>query len=503
MLLPDMTPGTRRALAASLAWAGSTQQTDVRPAHVLLGLIYEEEGKPVQLLARQNVDLPGVYQRLGIGPAELVLESELPAPLDAYLQKLLYDARIHALELSGAPTVETEHLLLALVNDDEQLRKTLAGLGFDAEQLHSQLLAALGPPLKLDEPLRLSDTGETTSIARILDANANRAREALRILEETARFHLNDPFLTRLAKELRHDLTQGIRQAMPASSLIRSRETQGDVGTGLTTGSESFRPSLSAVVRANAQRLQEALRSLEEYGKVHSPELGRAIERLRYRSYTLEKALLTGHDARERLAGVSLYLLVSKATCVASLEWTIREAASGGVGMVQLREKTKSDREVLAIARETRQVTRQLGILFILNDRPDLARLVEADGVHLGQDDLAVQSARTILGPDGLIGVSTHTPAQLQQAILDGADYVGVGPTFPSTTKQFETLAGLDYVRHVAATTTLPAFAIGGIDEGNVDQVVRAGLKRVAVGHAITAAEEPADVARQLAAVLR
>jgi len=503
MFLPDMTPGARRALTASLAWTSALQQTEVRPTLVLLGLIHEEEGKPVQLLARQNVAIASVYRVLEIEPAELVMAEALPAPLDAYLQKLLYDARIHALEIAGTPTVGTEHLLLALVEDDVQLQGILAAIGFDAEQLHSHLLAALGPPLELDEPLQLSDTAEAHSIARILDANANRAREALRILEETARFHLNDRSLTRLAKELRHEITRAICQALPGSSLIRSRETAADVGTALTTKDEGFRPSLVAVIRANAQRLQEALRCLEEYGKVHSPELGREMERLRYRTYTLEKALLVGKDARERLAGMKLYLLASKSSCVASLEWTIREAAAGGVGLVQLREKDKSDRELLTIAKEVRQVTRDLDVLFIMNDRPDLARLAEADGVHLGQSDLSVTAARTVLGPDALLGVSTHDTTQLQQAILDGADYVGVGPIFPSQTKSFKQLAGLEYVRHVATTTTLPAFAIGGIDTRNVEQVVRAGLKRIAVGHAITTAEEPAAVARQFVAALR
>jgi thiamine-phosphate pyrophosphorylase len=501
MLLPDMTTGTRRAVAACLAWTASMQQTDVRPEHVLLGLIFEEEGKPAQLLARQQIELPAVYQALGTQPTSLLVLDELPERLDPYIQKLLYDARLLALELTGSPTVTTEHLLLALLDDSAAIRTILGSLGFDPEKLRGAF-EAHGPPLALDEPLRLTDSLECQSIARILDANANRAREALRILEETARFHLNDGFLTRLAKELRHDLTQALQGAFPRNTLALARDTAHDVGTEILTASESYRPSLHAVVQANAQRLQEALRSLEEYGKVHSPELGRALEQIRYRSYTLERSLVRGQNARERLAQASLYLLVSKGSCAASIEWTIREAASGGVNIVQLREKNKTDRELLPIAREVRGVTQELGVLFIMNDRPDLARLAEADGVHLGQDDLDVFAARSILGPDSLVGISTHNCAQLQKAILDGADYVGVGPTFPSKTKSFDTLAGVDYVRHVAATTSLPAFAIGGIDPANVNDVVQAGLRRIAVGQAITQADEPADVARQLHAAL-
>ena len=227
-----------------------------------------------------------------------------------------------------------------------------------------------------------------------------------------------------------------------------------------------------------------------------SPEFGRGIERIRYRSYTLEKALATQHHAKERLANAPLYLLVSKASCVASIEWTIQEAAAGGVGIVQLREKNKNDRELLSIGREVRQATRKAGILFIMNDRPDLALLADADGVHLGQDDLDIHSARIVLGAETIIGISTHNIDQCKRAILDGADYLGVGPTYPSQTKNFEAFAGLEYVRQVAELTTLPAYAIGGINIENVQEVVQAGLRRVAVGLVISQTEDPRDEAR-------
>src|SRR5262249_35337637 len=134
-----------------------------------------------------------------------------------------------------------------------------------------------------------------------------------------------------------------------------------------------------------------------------------------------------------------------------------------------------------------------------VNDRPDVARLVEADGVHLGQDDLPVKEARRLVGPDALVGVSTHDLAQLRQAILDGADYVGVGPVFASGTKDFAGLAGLEYVRAAAAETSLPAFAIGGIGPGNVEMVVASGARRVAVSGSVARSDDP----RAAAAALR
>ena len=126
------------------------------------------------------------------------------------------------------------------------------------------------------------------------------------------------------------------------------------------------------------------------------------------------------------------------------------------------------------------------------------AYVAEADGVHLGQDDLPVREARRILGPDALIGVSTHTIEQVRRAVLDGASYLGVGPTFPSRTKDFSAFAGLDFVRQVCAETTLPAFAIGGIDAGNIGRVLAAGAQRVAVSHAVAQAEDPRAIATQL-----
>ena len=133
-----------------------------------------------------------------------------------------------------------------------------------------------------------------------------------------------------------------------------------------------------------------------------------------------------------------------------------------------------------------------------INDRPDIAPLCDADGAHVGQDDLSVRAARRIVGPDRLVGLSTHSVEQACRAVLEGADYIGVGPVFSSSTKQFATLAGLDLVRRVADEITLPWFAIGGIDPSNVNQVVEAGAQRLAVSGAICSADDPGNAAREL-----
>jgi thiamine-phosphate pyrophosphorylase len=138
----------------------------------------------------------------------------------------------------------------------------------------------------------------------------------------------------------------------------------------------------------------------------------------------------------------------------------------------------------------------------MINDRADLAAATNADGVHLGQDDFSVKDARAIVGTRSIIGVSTHNIDQARAAVLDGANYLGAGPTFASVTKQFATFAGLDYLRSVAAGIRLPTFAIGGISAKNLPEVLATGITCVAVGTAITAAPEPASAARELLGML-
>jgi len=157
----------------------------------------------------------------------------------------------------------------------------------------------------------------------------------------------------------------------------------------------------------------------------------------------------------------------------------IEAAAAGGVDIVQIREKSLPDGELLAVLQEVREVTRRLGVPLVVNDRPDLAVLAEADYVHVGQDDLPVAAAR---GFGLLVGQSTHAPAELERS---GADYAGVGPVYETPTKAGRPAAGLEYVRHAAARARVPWFAIGGIDETNVAEVVAAGATRIAVVRAI------------------
>jgi thiamine-phosphate pyrophosphorylase len=482
---------------------------EVQPDLLLHLLLEEEEGSAAVMLAKAGVD-PSALRLLpsssmGEGKGESGAGSDPPAnsftPLSSKTQSVLMCARELAEDLSADRTVASEHLLIAAIRKDELLRRRLEKCGLSLARLEAEIRNETAPKLYLDEPLHLPEPAEEVNTARVLDAAANRAREALRVIEDYCRFVLDDKYLTGELKGLRHLLTE-VLSVLPISLLLESRETLQDVGTNLSTSREKERHSLEDVVLANLKRLQEALRSLEEFGKTKSPGLGELLEKLRYRAYTLERAMVLGGHARQRLAEVNLCVIVTGSICAAALDWTIKEAVAGGAGMVQLREKELDDRGLLERARQVRRWTKEAGALFILNDRPDIARLAEADGVHLGQDDLPVKEARRILGPDRLIGVSTHNLGQVRQAILDGASYLGVGPTFASATKQFEQFAGLEFVRQVAAETTLPAFVIGGITPANIDQALAAGARRVAVSQTVCQAKEPRQVAAELRRML-
>lgn len=487
-------PGVERAVAGARAWADRLRSDAVRVAHYALALLDEEEGRPAALLEHLGVGVPAARARLAAVASP-------PAP---DVSALFHAARAWSLAHRHDPEFLTDALFITVLKADAGLRAEAAALGFAPDVLERLLTKSAPETAEPPTPLAVFEgPGATAEIdaGRVLDANFNRAREAARVLEDYCRFVLDDGFLTRQVKELRHGLAAAA-QKLPARTLLAARETLQDVGTAATAGGEYERASPAHVALVNVKRLQESLRSLEEFGKVFGPDLGRDLEALRYRAYTLERAIALGGTNRVRLAAARLYVLLTRAQCAASLDWTIREAARGGADVFQLREKNLPDRELIALARDVRRWTRDAGALFVVNDRPDIARLCEADGVHLGQDDLSVKDARRVAGPELLIGVSTHSLDQLRQAVLDGADYVGIGPTFPSSTKAFDHFPGLEFIRAACAESSLPAFALGGITAANVGEVVAAGATRVAVGAAASTADDPEQAARLLKAAL-
>jgi thiamine-phosphate pyrophosphorylase len=197
---------------------------------------------------------------------------------------------------------------------------------------------------------------------------------------------------------------------------------------------------------------------------------------------------------RERLAAARLYLV-----CPARPRAWLEDALRGGVDVVQLRDKDLDDGAIVAAAREFRAAADATGALFMLNDRPDLVDACQADGIHVGQDDETPAQARAAVGPERIVGRSTHAPAQALAAQADPAvDYLAVGPVHVTPTKPGRPATGLGYVETASKTISKPWFAIGGIDTRTVHDVVIAGASRIVVVRAITEADDPAATAREL-----
>jgi thiamine-phosphate pyrophosphorylase len=200
-------------------------------------------------------------------------------------------------------------------------------------------------------------------------------------------------------------------------------------------------------------------------------------------------------DVRDRLAAARLYLV-----CDAQSDGFLDAVLSAGVDIVQLRIKRGTDAEILAAADRVGRACGEHGALFILNDHPHLVAAAGADGVHVGQDDMPVAQARALVGADRLVGLSTHSEAQVDAAA--GVDYIGVGPVHETPTKPGRPAVGVSVVTYAAAHATVPFFAIGGIDHDNVQSVRAAGASRIAVVRALTEAADPAAAARALRAAL-
>lgn len=338
---------------------------------------------------------------------------------------------------------------------------------------------------------------------RIIDANANRAREALRVLEEAARFIVQDAGLSQQLKTMRHDFTTAIK---PMSHLIFHRDTPGDVGTALTTDAEQSRESISDIIRAAGSRLAEALRAIEEYAKLDSADpaasghLAQTAEKLRYQSYDITKQLVlalgSGQAPQWRLC-----LLLTQSLCKQPWRSVLEYAVDQGTDCIQIREKEMDAGPLLDHIREVIDLVAGRAAV-IVNDRPDLALLAGAQGVHLGQTDLSPQDARKLLGDQMIIGVSTSNLDQAKHAKDDGADYCGVGPMFPTTTKHKPDLAGPDYLRAYLAWAGLPHLAIGGIHADNVNALAKVGCRGIAVSSAICAADDPGQASASLSGAI-
>ncbi|QDT39217.1 Thiamine-phosphate synthase [Stratiformator vulcanicus] len=491
----------------------------------LLAALFSDESAGAALLGEIGFPPPST-QTVTTVEARTAADT-LPIPEPSETTDRIRDRAIALARRFGGREVSSEHLAVALLEIESPIRDTANSARLDPDTVRDRLdeSIAMGEVVEVDFQLDVdgphspeSPTDDSISlrresrrtesvdlfdpaVARIIDATANRCREGLRVVEDFARFVRDDPSATQSLKSLRHGFAEAMN-LIPTEWLLSSRNTGGDVGTSITTEAERSRSSPEHVAAASLKRVQESLRSLEEYGKLIDPRFAESIERLRYRAYETEQQLIVPTTPGGELSAAHLMLLLPAMLPGRDLTQVAMQAIAGGVDVIQLRDKNANDHVLLEAGRIFRELTRNHGIRLIMNDRPDVAVAIEADGVHLGQDDLPIKTARRIIGPDRIVGTSTHSIEQIQQAVRDGADYVGVGPTFASTTKHFAEFTGVELLRAAGEVASIPMFAIGGIDAGNVSEVAAAGFGRVAVSGAILNADDPRQAAMNIRAAL-
>jgi len=314
------------------------------------------------------------------------------------------------------------------------------------------------------------------NLYRIVDANFNRTREGLRVLEELARFSDQNPVLTKTLRGLRHRISVLTECSFPRPKLLANRRSEADLG-------RNFRPEKRTgkkdLVLANSLRVTESLRVLEEMVMLLKPEATASFQDLRFSFYDLEKGLSVLY--RKKLPDHPVYVVIDPTLIPGDPLAFVKTLLDAGAKIFQLRAKKMPDRLLLELAQKIRLETEKFGACFIVNDRPDIAALSDADGLHLGQADLPAIKARQIC-PDVLIGISARSVREAKKAIAEHVDYVAVGSVFPTASKEDAVTVGLKTLKEVKrAIGRTPLVAIGGITPENSGRVFASGADYVAV----------------------
>ncbi|MDC3170825.1 thiamine phosphate synthase [Prochlorococcus sp. AH-716-E13] len=331
---------------------------------------------------------------------------------------------------------------------------------------------------------------EDLRISQIIDANLDRAREGLRVLEDWARFGLgNEDFVIRI---------KNYRQILGKNHLEIYKESRNHIEDhckGLSHAEQIKRKSPSKIISSNSARVQEALRVIEEFSKSNNNELSKTASEIRYEIYTLEIELLNLNTRKKALSIISENNLYSITDQRENLLEIIEKILLGGVKIIQHRFKEGNDKDHLKEAIKINNLCKKYNSLFIVNDRSDIALASNADGVHLGQDDIDIKTVRKLIGASKIIGVSANNLIDINKAIKDGCDYIGVGPVFPTLTKKNKEPLGVEKIKALTKDINVPCFAIGGINKLNISSLKNNGINKVAIVSALLNAEDPKEEA--------
>lgn len=316
----------------------------------------------------------------------------------------------------------------------------------------------------------------------LLDANFGRLNEGLRVLEDVARFILRNYEMTKKLKEMRHSL---LKESQPFDlQFLNSRGK--DIGAPLILAEESRRENFVNLVLANAKRTEESLRVLEEYFKFLRRKNWLKFQKSRFLLYDIEKEIVSKVLRQEKIKKLlSLYLILDAKYFIKNPVEILKKVIEGGIKAVQYRDKKNSKRKILETAFKLKEICQKYNVLFLINDYLDVALAVEADGIHSGEKDLPVKSARKILPFDKIIGCSVRNLKEAKKAEKEGADYLSIGAVYPSLTKEDATLVKPSLIKEVKNKISLPVIAIGGINENNLKEVMKLGVDGVAIARAV------------------
>ena len=333
-----------------------------------------------------------------------------------------------------------------------------------------------------------SKDADDLRIYQIIDANLDRAREGLRVLEDWARFGLGKEKYVERIKNFRHILGKNHLEVYK-----QSRNHIKDKCKGLSHQEQFNRKTSEQIISSNSARVQEALRVIEEFSRLQNHELSKIASKIRYEIYTIEIDLLSYSKfkkSEEILKENDLYVITDQKNNLLEI---IEEILIAGVRIIQHRFKTGTDQDNLQEAIQIKNLCKRYDSLFIVNDRLDIALASNADGIHLGQDDLDLKTARKILGYSKIVGISANNSIDISNALKEGCDYIGIGPVFETTTKKDKKPLGIESIKKLTKDLNIPWFAIGGIKSNNISYLKRNGFKKVALVSQLMNSEDPKE----------
>ena len=329
---------------------------------------------------------------------------------------------------------------------------------------------------------------EDLRISQIIDANLDRAREGLRVLEDWARFGLGkEEFVIRI---------KNFRQILGKNHLEiykTSRNYIEDKCKGLSHPQQINRKSPEKIISSNSARVQEALRVIEEFSRNHNNKLSNIAAKIRYEIYTLEIELLNSNSRKTAELIISknnLYFITDKRENLLEI---VEKILLGGVKIIQHRFKEGNDKDHIKEAIKIKRLCEKYNSLFIVNDRVDIAMASNADGIHLGQEDMDITTARKLIGCSKIIGITASNSTDINNALNNGCDYIGVGPVFKTKIKKNKGPLGIERLKSLTKDLDIPWFAIGGINKTNISSLKNHGISKVALVSGLLNSEDPKE----------